>query len=196
MQLNQHTVTDLQKSGLITSRIYTDIPWPSQDSPVTQKRGILPPAAGGEWCRVTNPVYSVINERTAGGEKDSHVESHLRDLWLWKEMICQSDDCLTWKANSLIKMRHLLSDSSERVLLASCVTRHRYLQLECMILLYITVTCLLGPMGMLPSSKATGKGDVYADLQSSLRQKQVKLSKPVLCRAFHWARWGVTVEDQ
>lgn len=98
MQLNQHTVTGLQKSGLITSRISTDIPWPSQDSPVTQKRGILPPSAGGEWCRVTNPVYSVINEITAGGEKDSHVESHLRNLWLWKEMICQSDDCLTWKA--------------------------------------------------------------------------------------------------
>ncbi len=81
-------------------------------------------------------------------------------------------------SNSLIKMRHLLSDSTERVVLASCVTRHRYLPLECMILFYITVTCLLGPMGMfstdgsvsspvcdlsfsrlLPSSKATGKGD-------------------------------------
>jgi len=33
-------------------------------------------------CRVTNPAYRVINEITAGGEKDSHVESHLRDLWL------------------------------------------------------------------------------------------------------------------
>ncbi len=202
MQLNQHTVTDLQKSGLITSRISTDIPWPSQDSPVTQKRGILPPAAGGEWCRVTNPVYSVINEITAGGEKDSHVESHLRDL-----LALKGDDLSVWwlsdmeSSNSLIKMRHLLSDSSEGVVLASCVTRHRYLPLECMILFYITVTCLLGPMGMFStdgsvfklclwfvflSAPALIQGDwkrrLYDDLQSSLNKR----NSPSLCFTEHF----------
>lgn len=57
VQLNQHMVTDLQKSGLITSRISTDIPWPSQDSPITQKRGILLSVASAEWCEVRTTVW-------------------------------------------------------------------------------------------------------------------------------------------
>lgn len=45
VQLNQQIVTDLQKSGLTTFGISTDIPRTPQDSPITQKREIYLPTA-------------------------------------------------------------------------------------------------------------------------------------------------------